>query len=100
MNEIQHLIDGRSVASTSGNVGPVFDPATGQQTGTVALASVAEVDAAVISARNAFDGWGEVSLPSPHQVDARVPQPVGDQRRRGGGTFIGRARQGAGRRPW
>ena len=43
MNEIQHLIDGRSVASTSGNVGPVFDPATGQQTGTVALASVAEV---------------------------------------------------------
>ena len=62
MNEIQHLIDGRSVASTSGNVGPVFDPATGQQTGTVALASAAEVDAAVVSARGAFDGWGEVSL--------------------------------------
>ena len=62
MKEIQHLIDGRSVASTSGNVGPVFDPATGQQTGTVALASVAEVDAAITSARNAFDGWGEVSL--------------------------------------
>jgi len=62
MNEIQHLIDGRSVASTSGNVGPVFDPATGQQTGTVALASPAEVDAAVTSARGAFDGWGEVSL--------------------------------------
>jgi len=62
MNEIQHLIDGVASPSTSGNAGPVFDPATGQQTGTVALASVAEVDAAVASARAAFDGWGEVSL--------------------------------------
>ena len=62
MNEIQHLIDGVASPSTSGNDGPIFDPATGQQTGTVALASVAEVDAAVASARSTFDGWSEVSL--------------------------------------
>ena len=62
MHEIQHLIDGQAVASASGNTGPVFDPATGEQVGQVGLASVAEVDAAVASACSAFGEWGEVSL--------------------------------------
>ena len=62
MYEIQHLIDGQTVASASGNTGPVFDPATGEQVGQVGLASVAEVDAAVASARSASGEWGEVSL--------------------------------------
>jgi malonate-semialdehyde dehydrogenase (acetylating)/methylmalonate-semialdehyde dehydrogenase len=62
MYEIQHLIDGQAVASASGNTGPVFDPATGEQVGQVGLASVAEVDAAVASARSASGEWGEVSL--------------------------------------
>ncbi|SVD97513.1 uncharacterized protein METZ01_LOCUS450367, partial [marine metagenome] len=29
MRKITHLIDAKSVESTSGNVGPVFNPATG-----------------------------------------------------------------------
>ena len=62
MYEIQHLIDGQTVASASGNTGPVFDPATGEQVGQVGLASVAEVDAAVASACSASGEWGEVSL--------------------------------------
>jgi malonate-semialdehyde dehydrogenase (acetylating)/methylmalonate-semialdehyde dehydrogenase len=62
MYEIQHLIDGQAAGSTSGNVGPVFDPATGEQIAQVGLASVAEVDAAVASARSASTEWGEVSL--------------------------------------
>ena len=47
MYEIQHLIDGHTVTGSSGETGPVFDPATGKQTAKVALASAAEVDAAV-----------------------------------------------------
>jgi malonate-semialdehyde dehydrogenase (acetylating)/methylmalonate-semialdehyde dehydrogenase len=62
MYDIQHLIDGQPSASTSGNTGPVFDPSTGGQVGRVGLASVAEVDAAVASARSAFAEWGGVSL--------------------------------------
>ncbi|MEC8999917.1 MAG: CoA-acylating methylmalonate-semialdehyde dehydrogenase [Actinomycetota bacterium] len=62
MNKIQHLVGGVAMASTSGRTGPVYDPATGEQTGTVALASVPEVDAAVDSASAAFAEWGEVSL--------------------------------------
>ena len=62
MYEIQHLIDGHTVTGSSGDTGPVFDPATGEQTAKVALASAAEVDAAVASAKAAFDEWGGVSL--------------------------------------
>ena len=62
MRKITHLIDAQSVESTSGNVGPVYNPATGEQTGEVDLASVAEVDHAVESSKNAFQEWGNVSI--------------------------------------
>ena len=62
MYEIQHLIDGQAAESTSENSGAVFNPATGGQIGQVGLASVADVDAAVASARSASAEWGEVSL--------------------------------------
>ena len=42
MNKIQHLVGGVAMASTSGRTGPVYDPATGEQTGTVALAFAEE----------------------------------------------------------
>lgn len=62
VKQIHHLIDGRAVEGTSGRASRVFDPATGQQTGEVHLASVPEVDAAVASAQAAFVEWREVSL--------------------------------------
>jgi len=62
MRKITHLIDAKSVESTSGNVGPVFNPATGEQTGEVGLASIEEVDLAVESSKNAFQEWGYVSI--------------------------------------
>ena len=40
---IGHWVGGKPVAGTSGRSGPVFDPARGEQTGRVALASAAEV---------------------------------------------------------
>ncbi len=54
---IGHFIDGTVVRGTSGRCGPVFDPATGQQTGAVDLASADEVDIAVASATAALVEW-------------------------------------------
>jgi malonate-semialdehyde dehydrogenase (acetylating)/methylmalonate-semialdehyde dehydrogenase len=62
VKEIAHWIGGRSVAGTSGRRSPVYNPATGLQTGDVDLASVEEVDAAVQAAKQAFQTWRSVSL--------------------------------------
>ena len=62
MYTIDHWINGQRVAGASGNTGPVFNPATGQQQGQVALASVAEVDKAVAVAKEAFATWRSSSL--------------------------------------
>lgn len=62
MQTIDHLINGQSVASTSGRTSAVFNPATGQQTAELGLASVEEVDAAVAAAQTAFATWSKVSI--------------------------------------
>jgi len=62
MDTIQHLIDGVTSPSTSGVTKPVFNPATGEQSAELAMASVAEVDAAVASSQAAFEEWRHVSL--------------------------------------
>ena len=41
--EIQHFIGGRLVAGKSGKFAPVFNPATGEQTGSVPLANETEM---------------------------------------------------------
>ncbi len=47
MNRISHWIDGQVVESTSGRSAAVFNPATGEQSAAVDLASVAEVDSRI-----------------------------------------------------
>ena len=47
---IGHWIGGESVRGESGRKGPVYNPATGEQSGDVAFASVEEVDRAVAAA--------------------------------------------------
>jgi malonate-semialdehyde dehydrogenase (acetylating) / methylmalonate-semialdehyde dehydrogenase len=59
---IHHWIGGRPYEGQSGRSGPVFNPATGVQTGSVDFASVDEVDAAVAAARDAFPAWRAMSL--------------------------------------
>jgi malonate-semialdehyde dehydrogenase (acetylating) / methylmalonate-semialdehyde dehydrogenase len=61
MREITHFIDGASVAGTSGRYGDVFNPNTGEVQARVALASTAEVDAAVASAVRAQATWALVN---------------------------------------
>jgi malonate-semialdehyde dehydrogenase (acetylating) / methylmalonate-semialdehyde dehydrogenase len=60
--QIGHWIDGRRTAGTSGRTAAVHNPATGEHTGDVALASTAEVAAAVASAVTAAKAWRSASL--------------------------------------
>lgn len=62
MHTIGHWIDGKVAVGTSGRFGPVYDPARGEQTASVALASSDEVaDVVAIAARAAAE-WSASSL--------------------------------------
>jgi malonate-semialdehyde dehydrogenase (acetylating)/methylmalonate-semialdehyde dehydrogenase len=56
---IDHWIAGQPTAGRSGRSADVFNPATGQVSGRVALASASEVDAAVANAQAAFPQWAD-----------------------------------------
>jgi malonate-semialdehyde dehydrogenase (acetylating)/methylmalonate-semialdehyde dehydrogenase len=58
MEQIGHWIDGKRVAGTSGRMADVYNPATGEVQAQVALASKAEMEAAVASAAEAQKAWG------------------------------------------
>lgn len=62
MNNVGHLINGQPTPGTSGKTKPIFNPATGEISGQVDLASVAEVDAAVQVANAAYREWRDVSI--------------------------------------
>ncbi|MDH3190778.1 MAG: CoA-acylating methylmalonate-semialdehyde dehydrogenase, partial [Acidimicrobiia bacterium] len=62
MKLINHWIDGSSATGAGPRTGPVFNPATGTQTAAVALASAADVNQAVASAKLAYESWGGSSL--------------------------------------
>ena len=59
MVEIGHFINNARVAGTSGRSQPVYDPATGVSEKTVALASAAEVEAAIAAAAAAWPAWSK-----------------------------------------
>jgi len=62
VKQINHIIGGIEVVSSSGRTSPVFDPATGEVTAQVGLGTVEEVDQAVAAAAAAFGPWSETSL--------------------------------------
>jgi malonate-semialdehyde dehydrogenase (acetylating)/methylmalonate-semialdehyde dehydrogenase len=57
MRELGHFIGGRHVPGASGNYGDVFNPATGEVSARVAMASAAELDTAVAAAVAAWPVW-------------------------------------------
>lgn len=57
VREVQHWINGRAVAGASGRFGDVYNPASGEVQAKVAMATAAEVDAAVAAAASAFPEW-------------------------------------------
>jgi malonate-semialdehyde dehydrogenase (acetylating) / methylmalonate-semialdehyde dehydrogenase len=62
MKRITHWIDGKPWNGTSERRGDVYDPTTGQVSGQVDFAGVAEVDQAVAAAAHAFTTWRQASL--------------------------------------
>jgi malonate-semialdehyde dehydrogenase (acetylating) / methylmalonate-semialdehyde dehydrogenase len=62
LRTIGHWIGGQAVPGASGRTGPVYNPATGEQSGEVSFASVEEIDQAVATAKAAFADWRAVSL--------------------------------------
>ncbi len=58
MQTIQNAIDGRKVTSGSKRAAAVYNPATGEQTATLPLSTLEEVNAAVAAAKKAAPAWG------------------------------------------
>ncbi len=61
MRDIHHFLNGRAAPGSSGRFGDVYDPNTGKVQARVALASSAEVDAAVAEAVKAQIGWAQMN---------------------------------------
>ena len=57
MNLIEHFIDGKITKGSSKKTSKVFNPATGEQSAEVNLASKTDVDLAVQKAKQAFTIW-------------------------------------------
>ena len=62
MTTIAHWLDGKPFAGTSDRTAPVTNPATGEVTGQVALATVEDARAVIDSAAAAFPAWRDTSL--------------------------------------
>jgi malonate-semialdehyde dehydrogenase (acetylating)/methylmalonate-semialdehyde dehydrogenase len=77
---ISHWIGGQRAAGVSGRLGAVYNPATGEQSGSVAFASREEVDAAVEAASGAFPAWRAASLASRSEIMFRFRKLVDEHR--------------------
>ncbi|MBP2330808.1 malonate-semialdehyde dehydrogenase (acetylating)/methylmalonate-semialdehyde dehydrogenase [Kibdelosporangium banguiense] len=62
MTRITHWINGKPWDGVASRTGEVYDPATGNVSGTVDFAAQSEVDAAVSAAAAAFPAWRDSSL--------------------------------------
>ena len=80
VTRISHWIGGRPVEGASGLSGPVYNPATGRQTGAVDFATVEELDAAVQAAKKAFPAWRATSLAKRAELFFRIRQLVHERR--------------------
>ncbi|MEY4796412.1 MAG: methylmalonate-semialdehyde dehydrogenase, partial [Actinomycetota bacterium] len=81
MNRISHWVNNKVVAGTSGKSGKVFNPATGKQESEVDLASIADVDAAVASAKAAFPAWRATNLSRRAEIMFRMRELVDANRK-------------------
>ncbi len=80
LRTIGHWIGGQSAGGDSGRKGPVFNPATGEQTGEVVFASTEEMDGAVATATEAFAVWRHWSLSKRAELFFRIYQLFDEHR--------------------
>jgi malonate-semialdehyde dehydrogenase (acetylating)/methylmalonate-semialdehyde dehydrogenase len=59
MNIIEHFVNGKKFSGDSKRISKVFNPATGEHTAEVKLASTKDVDVAVEAAKTAFISWSK-----------------------------------------
>ena len=81
MQRISHWVNNKVVAGTSGNVGKVYNPATGEVQAEVDLASVAEVDAVVANAKEAFVTWRATNLSRRAEIMFRMRELIDANRK-------------------
>ena len=80
MERISHWVGGKVVPGESGRTGPVFNPATGEQTHEVDFATVEEFDRAVEIAKDAFPEWRTTPLSKRSALFFRIRELL-DQRK-------------------
>src|SRR5205814_3756266 len=80
ITRITHWIGGRRVEGTSGRSGAVYNPAAGEQTGAVDLASTDEVALAVATAKEAFPAWRATSLSKRTDIFFRIRETFHEHR--------------------
>src|SRR5918999_1208002 len=79
LSPVSHWIGGRIVPGESGRSGPVYNPATGEQTGEVDFASAEEFDSAVTAAKEAFPEWRAWSLSRRQELMFTIRQLAHDR---------------------
>jgi malonate-semialdehyde dehydrogenase (acetylating) / methylmalonate-semialdehyde dehydrogenase len=80
LRTIGHWIGGEAIRGDSGRRGPVFNPATGEQTGEVTFASAEEIGRAVTAATQAYASWRHWSLSKRAELFFRIYQLVDEHR--------------------
>ena len=61
MNKVSHFIDGKIYSDSKSRMGPIFNPAIGEQIAEVELASKATVEMAIESSAKAFIKWSKTT---------------------------------------
>jgi malonate-semialdehyde dehydrogenase (acetylating)/methylmalonate-semialdehyde dehydrogenase len=77
---IEHWIAGAPARGDSGRSGPVYNPATGEQTGMVDFASAEDINRAVAAAKAAFPVWRQWSLSKRADLLFRIYNLVDEHR--------------------
>ncbi|MGY4594866.1 acyl-CoA reductase-like NAD-dependent aldehyde dehydrogenase [Bradyrhizobium sp. GM22.5] len=93
MRSVGHFIGGKEVKGTSGRTADVFEPMTGDVQAKVALASKAEVRAAVENARAAQPEWAATQPAAPRSRHDEVRRAGAARLRQAGRTACPRAWQ-------
>ena len=74
---LHHYIGGKKVEGKSGRFGDVFNPAAGEVSAQVPLASADEVRQAIAVAAEAFPAWAKSRLPECAFTNLNVPWSCG-----------------------
>ncbi|AFA71950.1 methylmalonate-semialdehyde dehydrogenase MmsA [Gordonia polyisoprenivorans VH2] len=77
---LDHYVGGKAWAGDSERTSPVYDPALGEVSKQVRLASAADVSQAVATAVGAFDGWANASIAARQAVMLRFRELLAARR--------------------